>query len=113
MVSYNNAGKIFRFPFNDLHGFKDYVAFVQTYLPDRFHPRAHYGPDEQWTMEHAILGLRVGLRMAIDEKGDNPVFAECLGLVDQAEAEYRNGQTREGFGTLERVQNLLDQVKTS
>ena len=28
-----------KMPFTDLHSFKDFVTYVQTYLPDRFPPR--------------------------------------------------------------------------
>jgi hypothetical protein len=40
-----------RFPFTDLHSFKDYVVFVQTYLPNRFRPREGAGPTDQWTLD--------------------------------------------------------------
>ncbi|HEY7853079.1 MAG TPA: hypothetical protein VIB82_08890 [Caulobacteraceae bacterium] len=101
------------FSFHDLHGFKDYVTFVQTYLPDRFHPRENYGPEDQWTLDLAFKGLRLGLRIAVEEKGDKPVFAECSRLVDKAEAEYRDDRWRDGFATLEEVRKLLRKVRTS
>jgi len=100
------------FPFDDLHGFKDYVTFVQSCSPDRYPPRDYYGPEDQWTFELAFRGLRLGLRMAVEEKGDKPVFAECSRLVDTAEAEYRDGRWREGFATLEEVRKLLRRVPT-
>jgi len=100
------------FPFDDLHGFKDYVTFVQTYLPDRFRPRIYYGPEDQWTLDLAFEGLRLGLRMAIKEKGDKPVFAECSRLVDKAESEYRGDRWLDGFATLEEVRKLLGRVRT-
>src|SRR5262249_39001871 len=101
-----------RFPFTDLHSFKDYVVFVQTCLPDTFPPRERVGPDEQWTMDLAFEGLRYGLRLVIEEKGDRPVFAECRKLVDQADENYRAGRIREGFFELEEVQKLLKKVRS-
>ncbi len=112
MVSFNDGRRTVRYPFSDLHSFKDYVTYVQTYLPDRFHPREGYEPEEQWTLEFALQGLRLGLRMAVEEKGDKPVFAECSRLVDKAESEYRDGRWRDGFATLEEVSKLLDRVPT-
>ena len=65
-----------RFPFSDLHGYKDYVVFVQTYLPDRFHHREGVGPEEQWTLDLAFEGLRHGLDLAVAEKGEIAVEFE-------------------------------------
>jgi hypothetical protein len=99
-----------KFPFTDLHSFKDYVIFVQTYLPDRFLPRQGVGPDEQWSLELAFRGLREGLKLAVEEKGPKPVFADCERLVAQAHDEYRAGREREGFCKLEEVNKLLRKV---
>ena len=44
-------------PFSDLHSFKDYVIYVQAYLPNRFPPRKTVGSEDQWTL--LISPLRV------------------------------------------------------
>ncbi len=88
------------------------MTFVQSCSPDRYPPRGYYGPEDQWTLDLAFEGLRLGLRMAVKEKGDKPVFAECSGLVDQAEGEYHGGHRREGYATLEEVYNLPRRVST-
>ncbi len=98
------------FPFTDLHSFKDYVVFVQTYLPDRFHPREGVGPADQWTLNLAFEGLRLGLRMAVEEKGDRDEFRRGNALVDEAYAAYCDGQVRDGFLKLEELQKLLKKV---
>ncbi len=98
------------FPFSDLHSFKDYVGFVKLCAPDMFPPREGVGPDEQWTLDLAFEGLRLGLKMAVAEKGPKPVFAACQELVDAAYAHYREGRMREGFLKLEEMQKLLKKV---
>lgn len=101
-----------KFPFTDLHGFKDYAVFVQTYSPDQFPPREGVEPDEQWTLDLAFDGLRYGLTLAVEEKGERPVFTECRNLVDQAYGHYRAGNRRDGFQLLEKLVNLLRKVGT-
>lgn len=98
------------FPFNDLHSFKDYVVFVQMCLPDEFPAREGVGPDEQWTLGLAFEGLRHGLSLAIEEKGERPVFEQCRKLVEEAYKHYLEGKEREGFFALEEVQKLLRKV---
>ncbi|HLN31303.1 MAG TPA: hypothetical protein VK395_26415 [Gemmataceae bacterium] len=99
-----------RFPFNDLHSFKDYVGFVKMCSSTKFPLREGLGPDEQWSLDLAFEGLRYGLKLAIEEKGERPVFTECQELVEKAYNQYREGQRREGFFTLEQVQKLLRKV---
>jgi hypothetical protein len=98
------------FPFSDLHSFKDYVVFVQSYLPDEFPPREGVGPADQWTLDLAFEGLRLGLKMAAEEKGERAEFARGLPLVEEAYAAYRNDDTRGGFFKLEELQKLLKKV---
>lgn len=98
------------FPFSDLHSFKDYVVFVQTYLPDRFRPREGVGPADQWTLDLAFEGLRLGLRMAAEEKGERAEFTRGRALVEEAYAAYRDGNVRDGFFKLEELQKLLKKV---
>lgn len=96
------------FPFSDLHSFKDYVSFVQTYLPDRFRPREGMGPDDQWTLNLAFEGLRLGLRMAAEEKGSRGQFVRGESLVEEAYAAYRDGRVRDGFFKLRELRQWLD-----
>ena len=100
------------FPFSDFHAFKDYVVFVQTYLPDRFRPREGVGPEEQWTMELAFDGLRLGLRMGAQEKGEQPALAQGRALVEEAYAAYRAGREQEGFFKLDELQKVLKSVRS-
>lgn len=99
-----------RFPFSDLHSFKDYVVFVQTYLPDRFRPREGVGPADQWTLDLAFEGLRLGLRMAVEEKGERDEFTQGKLLVEDAYTAYRGGQMRDGFFKLEELRKLLKKI---
>jgi hypothetical protein len=99
-----------QFPFSDLHSFKDYIVFVQTYLPDRFHPREGVGPEEQWTLELAFEGLRHGMKISTEEKGERPEFATCWALIEEAYTAYREGRMRDGFFKLEAMQKLLKKV---
>jgi hypothetical protein len=99
-----------KFAFTDLHSFKDYVIYVQTYLPDRFPHREGAGPDEQWSLDLAFRGLREGLALAEEEKGPKQELSACQKLVAQAYEEYRAGHDREGFFKLEEVNNLLKKV---
>ena len=101
-----------KFGFSDLHSFKDYVIYVQTYLPDRFPPRSWVSPEDQWTLELAFRGLREGLNLAIQEKGPKQVFTDCERLVDEAYKEYIAGRNREGFFKLEEVNKLLRKIPT-
>src|SRR5688500_7255901 len=98
------------FPFSDLHSFKDYVAFVKLCAPDDFPIREGVGPGDQWTLDLAFEGLRLGLRMGTEEKGEQPVFAQGRSLVEDAYAAYRDGRLRDGFFKLEELQKLLKKV---
>jgi hypothetical protein len=98
------------FGFTDLHSFKDYVVFVQTCLPDRFHPREGVGPDDQWTLDLAFEGLRLRLRMSVEEKGERDEFKRGESLIEDAYICYRDGKIREGFFKLEELQKLLKKV---
>src|SRR6185437_15701385 len=99
-----------KFPFSDLHSFKDYVGFVKICAPDRFRPREGVGPDDQWTLDPAFDGLRLGLKMAAEEKGERAEFARGRMLVEEAYAAYRDGRMRDGFFRLEELQKLLRKV---
>lgn len=99
-----------KFPFNDLHSFKDFVVFVRMCAPHLFPIREGVGPDEQWSLDLAFRGLREGLALAVEEKGDKPVFHECERLIEEAYLEYRADNRREGFFKLEEVNKLLKKV---
>ena len=99
-----------RFPFSDLHSFKDYVGFVQLSLPNRFPRREGAAASAQWTPDLAFDGLRLGLDMAVQEKGERIEFAESRRLVEEAYNAYKSGDIRSGFAKLEQVQKLLRKV---
>lgn len=86
-----------RFPFSDLHSFKDYVGFVKICAPDRFPQREGVGLADQWTLDLAFEGLRLGLEMATEEKGEREEFAKGRALVEDAYAACRDGRMRDGF----------------
>lgn len=98
------------FGFTDLHSLKDYVVFLQTCASTKFPIREGVGPADQWTLDLAFEGLRLGLRMAAEEKGEREEFAQGGSLVEEAYAAYRDGQVREGFFKLEELQKLLKKV---
>lgn len=98
------------FPFSDLHSFKDYVGFVKLCAPDEFPHREGVGPADQWTLDLAFEGLRLGLRMATEEKGERDEFRQGELLVEDAYVAYQEGRVRDGFRTLEELQKLLRNV---
>jgi hypothetical protein len=100
------------FPFSDLHSFKDYVGFVRLCAPDQFPKRDGVSPQEQWTLQLAFEGLRVGLNLAVQEKGDLPAFAECRLLFDQACSEYQAGRMKEGYFKMGEAKKLLKKIRT-
>ena len=102
-----------RFPFNDLHSFKDYVVFVRMCAPNRFPAREGVPPQDQWTLDLAFRGLREGLSQAIEEKGQRNEFDEFSMLVDQAYDHYLAGRRKEGFLTLDQAHKILKKVRTS
>jgi hypothetical protein len=95
------------FGFSDLHSFKDFVGFVKLCAPDEFPVEEWAGPDDQMTLDLAFQGLRLGLRMAVEEKGERTEFALGQSLVEDAYAAYRDGRVRDGFFKLEELQKLL------
>jgi hypothetical protein len=99
-----------RFGFTDLHSFKDYVGFAKLCLPDRFPHRDGVSADEQWSVDLAFQGLRLGLEMAVREKGERPEFEESRRLVENAYDAYKSGNVRSGFMKLAQVQKLLNKV---
>ena len=86
------------------------MVFVQSYLPDRFRPREGVGPANQWTLDLVFEGLRLGLRMAVDEKGDRDEFTLGDSLVEDAYTAYCDGRVGDGFCKLEELQKLLKKI---
>jgi hypothetical protein len=99
-----------KFPFTDLHSFKDYVAFVRLCAPDEFPEREGLAPDERWTLDLAFDGLRYGLDLTAKEKGDLPVLTRCRGMVEEAYEHYRAGRMREGFFKLQEMEKNLKKL---
>src|SRR5262245_49888736 len=98
------------FGFTDLHSFKDYVGFVKLCAPDKFPTEEWRTGDDQWTLDLAFDGLRLGLQTAVEEKGERDEFTQGKLLVDDAYAAYRDGRERDGFFKLEELQKLLKRV---
>src|SRR5262245_5200331 len=98
------------FPFSDLHSFKDYVGFVQTCAATEFPVREGVGPNDQWTLDLAFEGLRLGLQTATEEKGERDEFTRGKALVEDAYDAFRDGHVRDGFIKLEELQKLLKKV---
>lgn len=100
------------FPFDDLHGFKDYVGFVAMCAPSDFPNREGRPFDSQWSLSLAFEGLRLGIDLAKREKGNKPVFDECLQLIEQAYMQYQNGDDVAGFKTLDSVRKKIGKIRT-
>jgi hypothetical protein len=101
-----------QFGFSDLHSFKDYVVWVQTCASTRFPVEDWAGPDDQMTLDLAFEGLRLGLNMVAEEKGQRDEFSQSKLLVEEAYTAYREGRPRDGFFKLEEVQKLLKRIPT-
>jgi len=100
------------FPFSDLHSFKDYIRFVKLCTPDDFPVREGVVAADQWTLDLAFEGLRLGLKMAIQEKGEREEVSRGESLVEDAYVAYRDGRQRDGFFKLEELQKLLRKVRS-
>ena len=98
------------FPFNDFHSFKDFVVFVQICSVTKFPQRDGLLSNAPWTLDLAFDGLRFGLNMAVQEKGERQEFAKSRCLVEKAYQAYKSGDVRSGFETLEQVQKRLRKV---
>jgi hypothetical protein len=101
-----------RFPFNDLHSFKDYVVFVRMCAPSQFPVREGAAPEDQWTLTLSFRGLREGLSRAKEEIGPRDEFDRCAKLVDEAYAHYEAGRRKEGFMALDQVHKILRKIRT-
>lgn len=65
---------------------------------------------EEGVFRVGIEGLRLGIRMAVEEKGDRNEFTRGKSLVEEAYAAYCDGPMRDGFFKLEELQTLLKKV---
>lgn len=101
-----------KYPFSDLHSFKDYVVFVQLCMPDDFPEREGVAADMQWSPELAFEGLRTGLDLGRMESSKNAIFDACRLLVDEAEQSYAKGDDAGGFHKLEEVVERLSTIST-
>lgn len=101
-----------KFPFSDLHSFKDYVGFVKLCAPDMFPVREGLEEKDQWTLDLAFEGLRKGLEMAIAEKGGQPAFEKCKILIEDAKSAYSLQHIKDGYLKLDEVATLLKRVPT-
>ena len=101
-----------KFPFTDLHSFKDYVVFVRMCAPDQFPTREGVSPEDQWTLELAFRGLREGLLLAAKEKVAREELNQCSILLDEAYAHYDLGQRKEGFAALDQMHKILKKIRT-
>jgi hypothetical protein len=110
--TYTRHEEMTKFPFNDLHGFKDYVVFVKMCAPNQFPLREGGTQQEQWTLELAFRGLREGLSQAFKEKGQRKEFEDFSVLVDQAYNHYQAGRRRDGFICLDQAQKVLRRIPT-
>jgi|HubBroStandDraft_5_1064220.scaffolds.fasta_scaffold132324_2 hypothetical protein len=99
-----------KFPFNDLHSFKDFVVFAQICSPDEYPQRDGILAKTPWTLDLVFEGLLDGLNMAVREKGERKEFAESRRLVEEAYEAYKSGDIRSGFMKLEQVQKLLRKI---
>lgn len=95
------------FAFKDLHGFKDFIGSVILCAPDMFPVRDWRGPDEQMNLDRAFIGLRYGLKLTAQEKGESPLLAKCRELVEEAYGLYRARQDHAGQLKLEEMDKLL------
>jgi len=100
------------FPFDDLHGFKDFVTFVGLCAPDDFPIRDNRSKEEQWTLVLAFQGLKEGMSMARREKGDRPGFDRCDKLIDEAYEQFAAGNRKGGFVAIQEVRRILSGVST-
>lgn len=98
------------FGFNDLHSFKDYVVYVLSCAPDLFPPEDWLAPEDQMNLERAFAGLRYGLELTAQEKGESEVLKQCRAIVEQAFVMYVAGDDLAGQHKLEEIEKLLKTI---
>ncbi|GLR00031.1 hypothetical protein GCM10007863_44500 [Dyella mobilis] len=95
------------FPFTDLHSFKDYVGFVKLCSPDLYPLREGVQSEDQWSLDLAFQGLRIGIDLYIPRGRDGAKLAKCVSLAQAAYDDYLAGRPRDGFATMADLQRLV------
>ena len=95
------------FGFRDLHGFKDFVGYVILCAPEMFPVDDWRTPDQQMNLDRAFIGLRYGLKLTAQEKGESALLAKCREMVEEAYGLYQAGQDHAGQCKLEEMDKLL------
>jgi hypothetical protein len=101
-----------KFPFDDLHAFKDFIVFVRMCAPDSFPLREGVPQSEQWTLDLAFEGLSAGLAMARKQGASASVILECQTLFRQALEHYHGGRKRDGFEAVEKASRAFRKIRT-
>jgi hypothetical protein len=96
--------------FHDLHSFKDFIAVVIVCAPDQFLHEDCRAHDDQLNLERAFGGLRYGLQLTAQEKGESELLTTCRELVEAAYEEYRAGRDRQGQSKLEEMEKLIKKL---
>ncbi|MFT3961628.1 hypothetical protein [Propionivibrio sp.] len=96
-----------KFPFSDLHSFKDYVGFVGMCAPDQFPAREGVDPEYQWSLDLAFKGLYEGLSYINRKK---VVYEACTVLFNEAYELYKNGDSQGGYFKVNEVQKLIKKI---
>jgi hypothetical protein len=58
-------------------------------------------------LNRAFDGLRYGLQIAVEAKGDSDSFAKCQSLLHQAERDYKEGREDSGRAKLLELEALV------
>jgi hypothetical protein len=98
------------FGFRDLHGFKDYIVWVMGGAPDVFMKYDWLSPDEQMNLDRAFVGLRYGIELTLQEKGDSPLLTKGRSLVEEAHALFRAGQDHAGDRKLQELSAIINKI---
>jgi len=107
----SDRGKsVAKWPFSDLHGFKDFVGFVKLCAPAAFPLREGVSSAEQWSLDLAFQGLRDGLDLYVPRGRDGARFANCIALAEHAYGEYQAGRRRDGFAALADLQRIVKSI---
>lgn len=98
-----------KFPFNDLHSFKDYVGFVRMCAPEDFPEREGCDEGDQWSLHLAFRGLRDGLYYI---STNQPLFDECSSLIEKSYQSYLSGDSNAGFTFLDEMYRKIKRIRS-
>ena len=98
-----------KFPFNDLHSFKDYVGFVKLCSPDLFPEREGVGKNEQWSLPLAFQGLREGFAFLPHKSS---LLDDCNDLTERAYIAYWSGDARGGYALLDEMHRKIKTIRS-